>query len=193
MDSRLAWLDASNSKIRARAAAALTDAVQTRQQQEIGAALQVFVALVARPEAVERAERELLKLAKAAVATALDTSTLGADGEGQARGARARGPANAAAAAGWKAELWERLEDLMEVLEGKLSQARPCRPPRADADLRRLAARDAAGGRGGRGGTSRGCWRRSGTPRRTSCCSRRWTRRRTASATRAGSPRSGAS
>ena len=129
VDSRLAWLDASNSKIRARAAAALTDAVQTRQQQEIGAALQVFVALVALPEAVERAERELLKLAKAAVATALDTSTLGADGEGQARGARARGPANAAAAAGWKAELWERLEDLMEVLEGKLSQARPCRPP----------------------------------------------------------------
>ena len=38
---------------------------------------QVFLALGALPEAVERAEREMLKLARSAVATALDTSTLG--------------------------------------------------------------------------------------------------------------------
>ncbi|KAJ1492749.1 Golgi transport complex subunit 5-domain-containing protein [Baffinella frigidus] len=205
LESRRAWLDSTDTQIRARATQALTDAVQMRQQQEIANALQmrqqqeianalqapphypravsrqrqeianallvfqalgalpeaverakreilklfvflalgalpeaveraeremlklfVFLALGALPEAVERAEREMLKLARNAVATALDTSTLGDASDEKARGGRGKGPANATAAGAWKAELWTRMEALMDALAGKCRPVRPC-------------------------------------------------------------------
>eukprot|EP00961_Rhodomonas_salina_P207926 2806097-Rhodomonas_salina.1 len=82
-----------------------------------------------------------VSLAREAVASALDTSTLSVESDEQAskmlgsvrddvgsdvlaRGVKPKGPTNAAAAAAWKTALWQRIEAVMETITAKINQVR---------------------------------------------------------------------
>jgi len=109
--------------IRSKSQKVLLEAVLMRQQQDMANSLQVFFSLEALPGAVEAVLVELIRLARSAAASAVDTSTLPLDSE-EPKGwtSKQRGPTNANAAAAWKTALWGRLEMLIETIAAKCAQ-----------------------------------------------------------------------
>ena len=123
VEKRRKWLDECYTMIRSKSQKVLLEAVLMRQQQDMANSLQVFYSLEALPEAVEAVLVELIRLARSAAASAVDTSTLPLDSE-EPKGwsSKQRGPTNANAAAAWKTQLWARLETLIETIAAKCAQ-----------------------------------------------------------------------
>lgn len=125
VDKRRKWLEDSELQVRGKATKLLLEALMMQNQQELGNALQVMQNLDGLKGAVMKAEAELVKGAREAVASALDTSTLSVESDEQAskaRGVKPKGPTNAAAAAAWKTALWQRIEAVMETITAKINQ-----------------------------------------------------------------------
>jgi len=115
--------DECYAMIRNKSQKVLLEAVLMRQQQDMANSLQVFYSLEALPEAVAAVMVELIRLARSAAASTVDTSTLPLDSdEPKGWSSRQRGPTNATAAAAWKTQLWARLETLMETIAAKCAQ-----------------------------------------------------------------------
>ena len=123
VDKRQKWLEECNGTIFSKSQKVLLEAVLMRQQQDMANSLQVFCSLDALPAAVEAALAELTRLARSAASSTVDTSTLPLDPEDQ-KGwtSKQRGPTNANAAAAWKADLWRRLETLIDTIGAKCAQ-----------------------------------------------------------------------
>ena len=123
VDKRRDWLQECYTMIRSKSQKVLLEAVLMRQQQDMANSLQVFFSLEALPEAVEAVLAELIRLARSAAASAVDTSTLPLESdEPKGWSSKQRGPNNASAAAAWKTQLWARLDTLIETLAAKCAQ-----------------------------------------------------------------------
>ena len=123
VEKRKKWLEECYAMIRNKSQKVLLEAVLMRQQQDMANSLQVFYSLEALPEAVEAVMVELIRLARSAAASTVDTSTLPLDSdEPKGWSSKQRGPTNATAAAAWKTQLWARLETLMETIAAKCAQ-----------------------------------------------------------------------